>query len=161
MNDHIITAEHLAAYGRYLKQEERAPATLEKYLRDITAFVRWLGSRPVTKENVTGWKEHLQAEGRAPTTINTALSALNGLFRFWGWEDCRAKFLKIQRRMFRDQSRELTRADYDRLIAAAWECGQNRLALLMETICATGIRVSEVRYITVEAANAVRAEIAL
>ena len=56
MNDHIITAEHLAAYGRYLKQEERAPATLEKYLRDITAFVRWLGSRPVTKENVTGWK---------------------------------------------------------------------------------------------------------
>ena len=146
---------------RYLKQEERAPATLEKYLRDITAFVRWLGSRPVTRENVTGWKEHLQAEGRAPTTINTALSALNGLFRFLGWEDCRAKFLKIQRRMFRDQSRELTRADYDRLIAAAWERGQNRLALLMETICATGIRVSEVRYITVEAAKAGRAEIAL
>ena len=161
MNDHIITAEHLADYGRYLKQEERAPATLEKYLRDITAFVRWLGSRPVTRENVTGWKEHLQAEGRAPTTINTALSALNGLFRFFGWMDCRAKFLKIQRRMFRDQSRELTRADYDRLIAAAWERGQNRLALLMETICATGIRVSEVRYITVEAAKAGRAEIAL
>lgn len=161
MNDHIITAEHLAAYGRYLKQEERAPATLEKYLRDITAFVRWLGSRPVTKENVTGWKEHLQTEGRAPTTINTALSALNGLFRFLGWEDCRAKFLKIQRRMFRDQSRELTRADYDRLIAAAQERGQNRLSLLMETICATGIRVSEVRYITVEAAKAGRAEIAL
>lgn len=161
MNDHIITAEHLAAYGRYLKQEERAPATLEKYLRDITAFVRWLGSRPVTRENVTGWKEHLQTEGHAPTTINTALSALNGLFRFLGWEDCRAKFLKIQRRMFRDQSRELTRADYDRLIAAAQERGQNRLSLLMETICATGIRVSEVRYITVEAAKAGRAEIAL
>lgn len=161
MEDFKLTAERIAAYGRYLKQEERAPATLEKYLRDITAFVRWLGSRPVTKENVTGWKEHLQAEGRAPTTINTALSALNGLFRFLGWTDCRAKFLKIQRRMFRDQSRELTRADYDRLIAAAQERGQNRLALLMETICATGIRVSEVRYITVEATKAGRAEIAL
>lgn len=161
MNDHIITAEHLAAYGRYLKQEEKSAATQEKYLRDITAFVRWMGSRPVTRENVTGWKEHLQTEGRAPTTINTALSALNGLFRFLGWEDCRAKFLKIQRRMFRDQSRELTRADYDRLITAAQGRGQARLALLMETICATGIRVSEVRYITVEAAKTGRAEITL
>lgn len=161
MGDYKLTPECITAYGRYLKQEERAPATLEKYLRDITAFVRWLGRSPVTRENVTDWKEHLQAEGRAPTTINTALSALNGLFGFLGWTDCRAKFLKIQRRMFRDQSRELTRADYDRLIAAAWERGQNRLALLMETICATGIRVSEVRYITVEAAKAGRAEIAL
>ena len=78
-----------------------------------------------------------------------------------GWEDCRAKFLKIQRRMFRDQSRELTRADYDRLITAAQGRGQARLALLMETICATGIRVSEVRYITVEAAKTGRAEITL
>ena len=161
MGDYKLTPECITAYGRYLKQEEKSTATQEKYLRDITVFVRWLGSSPVTKENVTGWKEHLQAEGRAPTTINTALSALNGLFRFLGWEDCRAKFLKIQRRMFRDQSRELTRADYDRLIATAQERSQNRLALLMETICATGIRVSEVRYITVEAAKAGRAEIAL
>lgn len=161
MGDYKLTPECITAYGRYLKQEEKSTATQEKYLRDITVFVRWLGSSPVTKESVTGWKEHLQAEGRAPTTINTALSALNGLFRFLGWEDCRAKFLKIQRRMFRDQSRELTRADYDRLIATAQERSQNRLALLMETICATGIRVSEVRYITVEAAKAGRAEIAL
>ena len=161
MGDYKLTPECITAYGRYLKQEEKSTATQEKYLRDITVFVRWLGSSPVTKENVTGWKEHLQAEGRAPTTINAALSALNGLFRFLGWEGCRAKFLKIQRRMFRDQSRELTRADYDRLIATAWERGQNRLALLMETICATGIRVSEVRYITAETAKAGRAEIAL
>lgn len=161
MNDHRLTMERIAAYGHYLKQEERTPATLEKYLRDVRAFALWLDGEDVTKENVTGWKEHLQTEGRAPTTINTALSALNGLFRFLGWEDCRAKFLKIQRRMFRDQSRELTRADYDRLIATAQERGQNRLALVMETICATGIRVSEVRYITVEAVKAGRAEIAL
>lgn len=161
MEDYKLTAERITAYGRWLKQEEKSPATREKYLRDITVFFSWLDGRVVTREHVTGWKEHLQAEGRAPTTINTALSALNGLFRFLGWEDCRAKFLKIQRRVFRDQSRELTRADYDRLIATAQERGQNRLALLMETICATGIRVSEVRYITVEAAKAGRAEIAL
>ena len=99
MGDYKLTPECITAYGRYLKQEEKSTATQEKYLRDITVFVRWLGSSPVTKENVTGWKEHLQAEGRAPTTINTALSALNGLFRFLGREDCRAKFLKIQRRM--------------------------------------------------------------
>ena len=161
MGDYKLTPECITAYGRYLKQEEKSTATQEKYLRDITVFVRWLGSSPVTKENVTGWKEHLQAEGRAPTTINTALSALNGLFRFLGWEGCRAKFLKIQRRMFRDQSRELTRADYDRLIATAWERGQNRLALLMETICATGIRVSELRYITMEATKNGKTQISM
>lgn len=161
MEDYKLTPECITAYGHYLKQEEKSAATQEKYLRDVNAFVHWLGSRPVTKENVAGWKEHLQMEGRAPTTINTALSALNGLFRFLGWEDCRAKFLKIQRRMFREQSRILTRADYDRLVATAQERGKNRLALLMETICATGIRVSEVRYITVEAVKAGRAEIAL
>ena len=151
MGDYKLTPECITAYGRYLKQEEKSTATQEKYLRDITVFVRWLGSSPVTKENVTGWKEHLQAEGRAPTTINTALSALNGLFRFLGWEDCRTRFVRVQRRLFRDPARELTRPDYDRLIATAQERSQNRLALLMETICATGIRVSELQYITVEA----------
>ena len=115
----------------------------------------------MVREAVTGWKECLLAQGRAPATVNGALAALNGFFRFLGWEDCRVKFLKIQRRMFREQSRELTRADYDRLITAAQARGRDRLALLMETICATGIRVSEVKYITVEAAKAGRAEIAL
>ena len=161
MEEHILTPEQIAAYGRYLKHEERSQATLEKYLRDITAFSGWLNDRTVTKEIVIGWKEHLQAKGRVPTTINTALSALNGLFRFLGWEDCRARFLKIQRRMFRDQSRELTRTDYDRLIATARKLGRDRLALVMETICATGIRVSELRYFTVEAVQQGRAEISL
>ena len=89
------------------------------------------------------------------------MSALNGLFRFLGWGDCRAKFLKIQRRMFRDDSRDLTRSDYNALTTTAKAQGNARLALLMEAICATGIRVSEVKYITVEAAKAGRAEIAL
>lgn len=161
MEDFKLTAEQIAAYGRYLKQEERTPATLEKYLRDIRAFALWLDGRPVTKEAVTGWKERLLAEHRAPSTVNTALSALNGLFRFLGWEGCRARFVKVQRRLFRDPARELTRTDYDRLITTARELGRDRLALLMEAICSTGVRVSEVRYLTVEAAQRGRAEISL
>ena len=161
MKKYMVTAEQIAAYARYLRREERSAATMDKYLRDVRSFARWLDGGPVTKEAVTGWKERLLAEHRAPSTVNAALSALNGLFRFLGWEDCRTKFLKIQRRMFRDQSRELSRADYDRLIATAQERGQHRLALLMEAICATGIRVSEVSYITVEAVQRGRAEIHL
>lgn len=161
MDAYKLTMEQIAQYGRHLCAEERSPATVEKYLRDVRAFALWLDGGPVTKEALTGWKERLLAERRAPSTVNAALSALNGLFRFLGWEDCRAKFLKIQRRLFRDRSRELTRPDYERLIAAARERGQERLALLMESICATGIRVSEVRYITVEAARQGRAEIHL
>ena len=156
-----LTAERIAAYGRYLKQEERTPATLEKYLRDVRAFSLWLDGEAVTREAVTGWKDRLLAERRAPSTVNAALSALNGLFRFLGWEGCRARFVKVQRRLFRDPARELTRPDYERLIATARELGKERLALVMETICATGVRVSEVRYLTVEAVQRGRAEISL
>ena len=161
MEDFKLTAERIAAYGRYLKQEERTPATLEKYLRDVWAFARWLDGEAVTKEAVTGWKERLLVERRAPSTVNAALSALNGLFRFLGWEGCRARFVKVQRRLFRDSARELTRPDYERLIATARELGKERLALVMETICATGVRVSELRYLTVEAVQRGRAEISL
>lgn len=161
MENFKLTAERIAAYGRYLKQEERTPATLEKYLRDVRAFALWLDGKAVTKEAVTGWKDRLLAERRAPSTVNTALSALNGLFRFLGWEGCRARFVKVQRRLFRDPARELTRPDYDRLIATARELGKERLALVMETICATGVRVSELRYLTVEAVQRGRAEISL
>ena len=161
MEDFNWTAERIAAYGRYLKQEERTPATLEKYLRDVRAFALWLDGEAVTKEAVTGWKERLLVERRAPSTVNAALSALNGLFRFLGWEGYRARFVKVQRRLFRDPTRELSRTDYDRLIAAARELGRERLALVMETIGATGVRVSELRYLTVEAVQRGRAEISL
>ena len=161
MEDFKLTAERIAAYGRYLKQEERTPATLEKYLRDVRAFALWLDGEAVTKEAVTGWKERLLVERRAPSTVNAALSALNGLFRFLGWEGCRARFVKVQRRLFRDPARELTRPDYERLIATARELDKERLALVMETICATGVRVSELRYLTVEAVQRGRAEISL
>lgn len=161
MEDFKLTAERIAAYGRYLKQEERASATLEKYLRDVRAFALWMDGEAVTREAVTGWKERMLTERRAPSTVNAALSALNGLFRFLGWEGCRARFVKVQRRLFCDPARELTRPDYERLIATARELGKERLALVMETICATGVRVSELRYLTVEAVQRGRAEISL
>lgn len=120
----------------------------------------WTG-RPVSRELVAEWRDHLLSKDYAPVTINSMLAALNGLFHFLGWDECRAKFLKVQRRLFRDAGRELTRQEYERLLAAARARGQERLALLMEAICATGIRVSEVRYITVEAAQRGRTEISL
>lgn len=161
MNEYQITTKAVEAYGRHLREEELAPGTIEKYLRDVSAFACWIDGRTVTREAVAGWKEHLLSKHYAPSTINAALAALNGLFSFMGWEGCRAKFLKIQRRMFRDQSKELTRGDYDALTTAARGRGQHRMALLMETICATGIRVSEVKYITVEAAQRGKAEVSL
>lgn len=153
MGDMYLSEEKIAAYRAYLYAEERSTGTVEKYIRDLTAFMGWLNGRAVTKERNTGWKEYLLSHNYAPATINSMLAALNGLYRFLGWEECRVKFLKIQRRLFRDTKRELTRAEYDRLLTAARTHGQERLALLMETICATGIRVSEVKYITVEAAK--------
>ena len=161
MNGRTLTASMLTEYDRWLRREERSDATREKYLRSVRAFAGWLGGAEVTKEAVTEWKAKLAAQRRAPSTVNTALAALNGLFRFLGWEDCRAKFLKVQRRIFRAAERELTRAEYDRLLTAAQSAGDTRLALLMESICATGIRVSEVKYLTVEAAQCGRAEVAL
>ncbi len=161
MNERKLSATILAEYDRWLRQEERADATREKYLRSIRAFAAWLGSAAVTKDAVTEWKAHLVQQRQAPSTINTALAALNGLLRFLGWEDCRAKFLKVQRCIFRAPERELAHAEYARLLAAAKNSGDARLALLMESICATGIRVSEVKFLTVEAAQCGRAEVAL
>lgn len=161
MDKYRLSTQKIIAYGQHLRAEERSAGTIDKYLRDTGAFMRWLDGRPVTKERTAAWKTHLITENYAPVTINAMLAALNGLLRFLGWDTYRVKFLKIQRRIFRDSSRELTRLEYDRLLETAHKLGRVRLALLMETICATGIRVSEVQYITVEAAQRGRAEIAL
>lgn len=161
MDAYKLTMEQITAYGCHLDMEERSSGTIENYLRHTRAFAAWLDGAPVTKERAAGWKEHLLSNGYAPATINAMLASLNGLFHFLGWDECRVKFLKIQRSLFRDAGRELTRPEYDRLLETARARGQERLALLMETICATGIRVSEVRYITVEAARRGRAEIFL
>ena len=161
MYEHVLTQKELSAFAAHLRREEKSAGTAEKYLRDAGRFARWLEGRPVTAELAAAWREYLTAQGYAPVTVNAALSALNGLFRFLGWEECRVKFLKIQRRVFREEGRELTRPEYDRLLAAARSLGRDRLALLMEAICSTGVRVSEVRYLTVEAARAGRAEVRL
>ena len=161
MKNHSLIPEQITAFERYLRTEERSSGTIEKYLRDVRAFAVWLNGRIVTKETAAGWKEHLLDRHYAPVTINSMLAAINAFFRFVGWEDCRVKFLNIQRRMFREASRELSREEYDRLLSTAHTLGRDRLALLMETICASGIRVSEVRYITVEAARQGQTEIAL
>lgn len=161
MKDHVLTDRWIRSYARFLRKEERAPATVEKYIRDVRAFAAWLGGRPVTKDLSAQWKAALLEENQAPATVNAKLSAINGLFRFLGWNGCRVKFLKLQRRVFRDASRELSRSEYDRLVEAAGKAPGDRLSLLLQTICATGIRVSEVRYITVQAALAGRTEVAL
>lgn len=161
MEIHILKEEKLAAFRLYLREEEREEGTIEKYLRDIRAFAVWAGDREVSKELTAKWKEHLKEEGFQPETVNGKLSALNKFLRFLGWEDCRVKYLKIQRRLFRSTEKELTKEEYVRLLETADVLGKTRLALLMETICATGIRVSEVKYITLEAVQAGRAEVSL
>lgn len=161
MSSYKLSAKKIAEYGRHLRSEEKSTATMEKYLHDIGLFAAWLAGRAVTKERVAEWKSHLAAAGYAPATINTKLSAVNGLFDHLGWSECRVKFLKIQRRLFRDAGRELTKGEYQRLLSAAWELGRVRLALLTETIAATGVRVSEVPYITLEAVRQAKARIVL
>ena len=161
MEEHYLTNEQISVFTASLFQAERSQATVEKYLRSVRDFSRYLDGRPVAKSVILEWKDTLRHRGYAPSTVNTFLAALNYLFNFLGWTDCRTHYLKIQRRLFRDAGQELGRQDYTRLIAAAHELGRERIALVMETICATGIRVSEVRYLTVEAVNKGRATISL
>ncbi len=156
-----VSSRELSAFSAHLRQEDRSSGTTGKYLHDCTSFALWLGDRELTPEAAAQWREHLLQKGYAPATVNSMLSAVNRLLKFLGREECRVRSLRIQRRTFREQSRELTRGEYQRLLDAAAGLGRERLALLMETICATGIRVSEVRYITVEAARAGRTEIRL
>ena len=161
MSEHKLTPLQIQAFARHLLLEEKSAATMEKYLRDIRAFACWLGDREICKELTAEWKAYLAEQGYAPASINAMLSALNSLLAYLDLNDCRVKFLKIQRRLFRDDSRELTRPEYLRLLETARTQGRERLALLLETICGTGIRVSEVRYVTVEAVYRGRAEISL
>ena len=161
MNENQITAQRVNEFANHLRAEERSAGTIENYVRHIRAFAAWLAGGAVTKEAAAGWKAHLMSAGYAAATINAMLGSLNRFLAFMDWREYQVKTLRLQRRLFRDDSRELTRAEYDRLLAAAHAQGRERMALLMETICATGIRVSEVRYLTVEAVQKGRAEIAL
>lgn len=177
MSEHFLTAEQITAYQAYLREEERSEATVKKYRRDLEALVAWLiGHKAanlqktslenpqrllITKEAILAFRGWLLQKGRAPGTVNGALSAINGFFRFLGWSDCCVRFLKVQRKLFRSRSRQLNRGEYERLLSTAETQGRRRLLLLMETICATGIRVSEAQYITLEAIHKGCAQILL
>ena len=155
-----VTPKELSDFARRLREDERSASTIENYLRHIRAFAAWARERHVTKDLAAAWKEYLVAQYR-PGTVNTMLVSLNRFFGFLGWYDCQVKTLRIQRRLFREDSKELAREEYARLVSAAQSSGRERLVLLLETICSTGIRVSEVKYITVEALKLGKAEISL
>lgn len=161
MGIRILTGEEIRIFESYLNQEDYAEGTIEKYLRDVRCLQNWLQNTPVTRQQVMAWRTKLLADNYAPATINSMLAAANCLFNVLGWRECRIKALRIQKRLFRSNERNLNREEYFRLIEVAYEKGKRRLALLMETICATGIRVSEVKYITCEAVVKGRAEVFL
>jgi len=153
-----ITTETIKSFNDYLISEEKAAATVNKYLHDVGEFQIWLGEQELCKTAVLAYKSHL-CEHYAPASVNTALSSLNSFFNFMEWYDLRVKNLKIQKQIFASTDKELTKAEYDRLLGAAKQKKNERLYLLMQTICSTGIRVSEVRYVTVEAVTRGIAEI--
>ena len=152
--------KNLSSFAGWLGKEGKSRGTIEKYLRDLRAFSEWLDGCELTNETAIKWREHLLSNGYAPVTVNSMLAAINAYCRFAKVDIC-VKFVKIQRKLFREQSKELTREEYRRLVETAYSKGNERLALLMETICASGIRVSEVPYITVEAARNGKAVISL
>ncbi len=151
MQKRFITTSILAVYKEYLISEERSPATIEKYIRDVKAFAEYMQNNEITKESVLAYKKHIQ-QNYAARSVNSMLSSINNLFAFLSWHNLKVKTLKIQRQIFCSEEKELTKAEYARLCEAA-EKRSKRLKLILQTICGTGIRVSELRYITVEAAK--------
>ena len=159
MGNYTIMKEHIVKFEQSLKEQEYAEGSIEKYVRDIRNLKKWLRNRPIDKELLVQWKAYLLNRKHQPKTINGMLSSLNCFFKFMGWDELQIKYLKIQRTLFRSTRRELTKSEYLHLIETAISQGKRRLALLMETICATGIRVSEVKYITAEAVREGRTDI--
>ena len=155
-----INRESIEEFKSWLRAEERSEGTIVKYMRDLTRFSDWMYDRHINREMLIEYKEHLTQHGFEAVTVNSMLAAINTYFRYIGL-NIRLKYLRIQRRLFREENRELQKNEYEKLIRTAETRGDFRLALLMETIGATGIRVSEVQYITVEAAKSGRTQISL
>ena len=153
-----ITEQEIRGFTARLRAGEKSPATIEKYRREAVRFAHWLAGRAIEDAGIQDYKEEL-ARTRTPAGVNGAVAALNCLFGFLGVPEHRLTSVKVQRRIFRDEARELTEKEYRRLLAAARARKNERLLLVMEAICATGIRVSELRFLTVEAARLGRAEV--
>ena len=156
-----LTQREFDQFEDYLRHDEREESTIEAYLRSLTRFTEWADGRAVTKELAMEWKAALAEAGYRPISVNAMLAAVNKFFTCMGREDCKVKYLKLQRQMFRKSEKDLSKEEYQRLVQAAHEKGDLRMELILETICATGIRVGELKYITVEAVRAGVAEIAL
>lgn len=149
MEGRVITAKMIAEFKEHLILEERSVVTIQKYIRDIKAFAEY-ASEAITKETVIAYKKHLQ-EHYAVRSVNSMLASINSLFVFLGWHDLKVKALKLQQQVYCPEEKELTKAEYTRLCKAAQRRHNERLNLILQTICGTGIRVSELQYITVEA----------
>lgn len=145
-----ITNELIQKFKTYLINEEKSSATLEKYIRDVVAFMQWLNERVVEKVVVMEYKQNL-IENYAPASANSMLSSINSFFGYMEWYDCMVKTFKIQKQIFANKDKELTKVEYERLLVAANKKQNKKLYMLMQTICSTGIRVSELRYISTDA----------
>lgn len=150
MKGQQITAKAIAEFKEHLILEERSEITIEKYIRDVKAFAKYAQNNAVTKETVIAYKKHLQ-ENYAVRSVNSMLASINSLFAFLGWHDLKVKSLKLQQQVFCPEEKELTKAEYTRLCRTAERKHNERLNLILQTICGTGIRVSELQFVTVEA----------
>lgn len=154
MKGRALSEDLIDQFKSYLSSEEKSLNTIEKYLRDVKTFSSYLDGRKATKEITIAYKQKMIEDGYAVRSINSMLASINSLFSFLGWFECRVKAIKHQQRIFCSEDKELTKAEYLRLVDAARKNKNDRLSLILQTICATGIRVSELQFITVEAAKA-------
>ena len=161
MKGRILTEKQIAKFAAYLKNEEKSENTIEKYIRDVRTFAASISETEITKETVIAYKNKLISDNYAVRSINSMLASLNGLFSFLGWGDLKVKSIKLQRQIYCPEEKELTKAEYMRLVNTTQQKGNERLNLLIQTICGTGIRVSELSYITVEAVKCGEAVVSL
>ena len=147
-----LTESLIDGYMKHLREQERSAATIQKYTHDLAALLEYLDGRPLDKISLIDWKRRL-TETYAPATVNSMLAAVNGFLSFMNWHEMTVKPLKIQKALFMDENRELTRGEYARLVRTAEHQNNERLSLVLQTICCAGIRVSELKFITVEAAG--------
>lgn len=161
MKGTTITEDTIRHFKTKLTEEEKSDATKEKYLRDIRVFAKYCGEYELTKETVIAYKQKLLDDGYAVRSVNSVIASLNSLFAFLGRHDLRVKSLKIQQQVFCPEEKELTKAEYERLCRTAEKKKNDRLNLIIQTICGTGIRVSELQFITVEAVRCGEATVSL
>ena len=150
MKKRIITSSMIGDFSNYLCSDEKSDNTIEKYLRDVKAFSEFVGTREINKAVVMEFKASL-VKNYEVASANSMIAAVNAFLRFMGWVDCCIKQFKVQKKAFCSEEKELTKAEYIRLVNAAKAEGNERLNLILQTICGTGIRVSELQFITVEA----------